>query len=160
MHFITADSPSELPTNSPLYSGVKPCIGNPQSSLERKCPLKGHTQIRQGGLLSRPRILSRLSWRGTSRPSEEYSLILFRSVRTETPSRRADMVLFPRVCARVSKIRSRSTSLMGEPTSHRARRRRDELEIGALGDRRSIARLYKQCPLAPHQGTTRWLIIH
>ena len=29
------------------------------------------------------------------RPSAEYSVILFRSVRIETPSRRADAVLFP-----------------------------------------------------------------
>ena len=40
-------------------------------------------------------LLSRLLWRGMWKPSAEYSEILFRSVRTETPSRRADTVLFP-----------------------------------------------------------------
>src|SRR5258706_11258967 len=76
-------------------------------------------------------LLSRLSRRGMWKPSAEYSEILFRSVRTETPSRRADTVLFPWVPARVSKIKSRSTTLIGKPTSHRARRRREELEIRA-----------------------------
>src|SRR5258708_39931313 len=74
-------------------------------------------------------LLSRLSRRGMWNPSAEYSEILFRSVRTETPSRRPDTVLFPWVPARVSKIKSRSTTLIGKPTSHRARRRREELEI-------------------------------
>jgi hypothetical protein len=35
------------------------------------------------------------SWFVGVRPSAEYSVILFRSVRIETPSRRADSVLFP-----------------------------------------------------------------
>ena len=43
------------------------------------------------------RISSWLSWRGTQTPSAEYSTILFRSVRTEMPSRCAAAVLFPRV---------------------------------------------------------------
>src|SRR5437870_2275237 len=38
--------------------------------------------------------LSRLPGRGMWRPSAEYRVILFRSFRTETPSRRADRVLF------------------------------------------------------------------
>src|SRR6266403_1180201 len=36
----------------------------------------------------------------------------------------------PKIRVGTIKTRSRSTSLIGEPTSHRARRRRDELEIG------------------------------
>jgi len=42
-----------------------------------------------------PRLSSRICRQGTQRPSAEYSAILFRSVRTEMPSNRADAVLFP-----------------------------------------------------------------
>jgi hypothetical protein len=50
---------------------------------------------------SRPETLAwvlqpaRLSQRGTSTPSAEYSVILFRRVLTETPSKRAEALRFP-----------------------------------------------------------------
>jgi hypothetical protein len=78
--------------------------------------------------------------------SAKYSAILFRNVRTETPSRCADAVRLPWVLASVSKTKSRSTSRMGEPTSHRARRRRDAVPL-----RYSTL----QCPPCPSSGDNK-----
>jgi hypothetical protein len=82
-------------------------------------------------------------------PSAAYSVIRLRNVRIDTPSRRAVSVRFPLVLANVSRTRSRSTSRIGEPTSHRARRRRDALEIGACDDMRPIALLHFTMPTKP-----------
>jgi hypothetical protein len=75
-------------------------------------------------------------------PSAEYSVILFRNVRTDIPSTRADAVRLPWVLASVSSTRSRSTYLTGDPTSHRARRRREASDIGEWGDGRIMAILH------------------
>ncbi len=54
-------------------------------------------------------------------PSAEYSVILFRNVRTETPSKRADTVRFPRVLASVSNDVSNGRA--DQPPSETAARR-------------------------------------
>ena len=83
-------------------------------------------------------------------PSAEYSVILFRNVRTDIPSVRAAAVRFPWVLTSVSSTRSRSTSLTGDPTSHRARRRREALDIGEWGFCRSMATLHGTNDSQPH----------
>ena len=55
--------------------------------------------------------------------------LITQHVLMENPSGRAEAVRLPSVFASVSRTRLRSMSLMGEPTSHRARRRRDAPEI-------------------------------
>src|SRR6266446_3959068 len=88
-------------------------------------------------------------------PSAKYSAILFRNVRTETPSRRADAVRLPWVLASVSKTKSRSTSRMGEPTSHRgdggATQRKPEREATCVPLRYSTP----QCPPCPSSGDNK-----
>jgi hypothetical protein len=90
-----------------------------------------------------------VTWRGTSMPSAAYSEILFRKVRIDTPSKRADSVRLPSVLASVSRTRSRSTSRRGEPTNHRAKRRREAREIGACGAIRAIELLHFTTPAMP-----------
>src|SRR6476660_5889842 len=82
-------------------------------------------------------------------PSAEYSVILFRNVRTDIPSVRAAAVRFPWVLTSGSSTRSRSTSLTGDPTSHRARRRREALDIGEWGYCRSMATLQARTTPSP-----------
>jgi hypothetical protein len=110
---------------------------------ERRNRIDIGTRIYEPALMPKS---ARFSGGGTSIPRAEYSVILFRNVRTDTPSKRAVAVRFPLVLASVSKTKSRSMSRMGKPTSHRVRRRRDEAEIGARGIMRPIALLHFDTP--------------
>src|SRR5258708_31339601 len=99
---MTSATPRTQPANE-LRAAIR--RGDPTHAGERnrhgRC-LIFRMRVRRGycfralvaALLTRD-LLSRLSRRGMWKPSAEYSEILFRSVRTETPRRRADTVLFP-----------------------------------------------------------------
>jgi hypothetical protein len=170
MHQITRNSPSDERTYTTKHGTVATMdtsnIGKPAVAPFDPAQFRGlgrPSAVRRQNPLQRC-VAHLVSCRGTSTPSAAYSVILFRNVRTDTPSKRADAVRFPSVLTSVSKIRSCSISRMGTPTNQRARRRRDAQEIGVWGEKRPMCVLHSNsAPRAPSSAdykTTIRLILY